>query len=115
MPRIEKYIPTETSFRLEDGIRRPDLETTPGGISSFEFLMLDGEPEACRFLCPCGCGGQVFLYLTNSRRSRGECHKLGGHVWDPRTNGYLISPSVNQLDGCRSHYFIREDGTVQWC
>lgn len=115
MARVSKYIPTETAFYLPEGARRTTLTVDPHGVASFEFLMLGGEPEACRFPCPCGCGDEVFLYLTNSRRERGEYKKLGGHVWDSRTAGHLIHPSVNHTDGCRSHYFIKEDGTVSWC
>jgi len=36
-------------------------------------------------------------------------------VWDVRINGNLIHPSVNHMDGCKSHYFIKENGAVSWC
>jgi len=118
MPRVTKYIPTEVEFDLPEGASRPDLSISPDSISSFEFLIRDGEPEACRYLCPCGCGNQVFLYLVNSRRRRkNEGHGVAfqGHVWDVREGGHLIHPSVNHLDGCKSHYFINADGAVVWC
>jgi len=66
MPRVTRYVVTETAFFLPEGGTRPTLAVDPEGVASFEFLMLDGEPEACRFPCPCGCGNEVFLYLTNS-------------------------------------------------
>lgn len=113
--RVTKYIETKTAFDLPEGAQRTPLSINPDGTTSFETLIREGEPEAVRYLCPCGCGTEVFLYLTNSKRERGEYKKLGGHVWDYRTGGHLIHPSVNHTgDPCKSHYYIRDDGTVDW-
>ena len=46
------------------------------------------------FLCPCGCGDRIFLNLSTGATP----------LWT--VNGNSISPSVNRMVGCRSHFFI---------
>lgn len=58
-------------------------------------------------LCPCGCGQVVYLSLE---------HQFDPH-WELEQHDdgtVTISPSVQQLGGCGSHYFIRRN-EIQWC
>lgn len=59
------------------------------------------------FLCPCGCGELVQLNLLPDARPRwsAERHPDGT---------VTLSPSVWQVAGCRSHFFLRR-GRVEWC
>lgn len=66
-----------------------------------------GEPWCVGYLCPCGCGDPYTLPLvgTNSRP-----------YWDLTVDAEgrpTLTPSIRHLDGCQSHYFIR-NGQVQW-
>lgn len=57
--------------------------------------------------CPCGCGDKIQLSLSPERRPRWSV-KID---WLARPS---VEPSVHQLDGCRSHFWIRR-GRIVWC
>lgn len=107
MARIEKY----TEIRVQFG-NRPEMK-----VGDLHVIERDGEVWMVDFHCPCGCGHSSAVFIVNSRRPRTPDR----HVWDynPAKPGeprpYLISPSVHWTAGCLSHFFIRGDGTVQWC
>lgn len=71
-----------------------------------------GVPVRVFYRCPCGCGDNVGLPLVHENNQRGD---VPGAKWDFHLHGHLIHPSVRHLAGCRSHYFIHADGTVEWC
>jgi hypothetical protein len=60
-----------------------------------------------KFLCPCGCKVYVVLPLES----------IGGmrpHWKLQCVYPVTVSPSIRQLIGCKSHYFI-ENNKVKWC
>ena len=102
--RIEKYTEVEYSF----GEDRPN--PTPGEMQVL-VNRVTNEVEAVDFLCPCGCGRNVYTPVVCSKRQRPRREP----VWDYHMAGHLIHPSVNWTGGCMSHFFINLDGTVKWC
>lgn len=58
------------------------------------------------FRCPCGCREVIYLnLLTTSRPS-----------WQLINNNKRtcsITPSINRVKGCRSHFFVKE-GRIIW-
>lgn len=64
-------------------------------------------PKWLTFHCPCGCGVPFLLSLSRTRRPRWT-------VVADRRGRPTVSPSVRRLDGCRSHFWIRE-GRIDWC
>lgn len=64
-------------------------------------------PKWASMQCPCGCGVPYLLSLSLARRPR----------WSVASDWLLrptLNPSVRRLDGCRSHFWLRE-GEVLWC
>lgn len=61
---------------------------------------------AC-FKCPDGCGETILLSLSQSRRPRWTVTA----DWMGRPT---IHPSIRQLDGCKSHFWVKQ-GKVKWC
>lgn len=62
-----------------------------------------------RYLCPCGCGRVTELALRPEKN-------FPGRSWDAHvepSGRTTFSPSIHELAGCKSHYFIR-DGKVSW-
>lgn len=56
--------------------------------------------------CPCGCNAPIMLSLN----------KLNYPSWSVKQDKVgraTISPSINKLDGCRSHFVIKK-GKVIW-
>ena len=100
--RIEKYVEVEYVW----GEDRPSPQ--PGEM---QVLIRNDEVRAVDFLCPCGCGRSYFTPVTHSEARRPS----PGPIWDYHHAGHMIHPSVNVLSGCKSHFFINLDGTVQWC
>jgi len=73
-------------------------------------IVIVGTPElkkwAC-FPCPDECGEMVALNLSKSRRPR----------WTVETDWLsrvTIHPSIHELKGCHSHYWVKR-GRVVWC
>lgn len=60
---------------------------------------------AC-FKCPCGCGQKISLSLQKERRPRWSI----AVDWLQRPT---VHPSVHQLAGCLSHFWIKR-GEVEW-
>lgn len=102
MPRIDKFEIREVPYGHASVM-------PPEGV--IEVVVNGSTPEAVAFCCPCGCGQKAYLPLARPGTSRATQRPL----WDYRTNGNLINPSVLYRSGCGSHFFIREDGTVKWC
>jgi hypothetical protein len=82
---------------------------TPDEIKDGMMLVVkDGTLEkwAC-FRCPCGCGQRIQLSLSQTRRPR----------WAVLTDWLsrpTVHPSVRQLSGCKSHFWIKR-GKIEWC
>ncbi|MPL89560.1 hypothetical protein SDC9_35596 [bioreactor metagenome] len=56
--------------------------------------------------CPCGCGDIIMLSLD----------KINYPSWSVRQDKFgkaTISPSIDKLEGCRSHFFIKK-GKLIW-
>jgi hypothetical protein len=67
----------------------------------------NGHPKWACLRCPCGCGDKIQLSLNPRRRPR----------WSVRIdwlNRPTLEPSIHQLDGCRSHFWMRS-GRIIWC
>lgn len=60
---------------------------------------------AC-FKCPCGCGQKIALSLQKERRPSWAVVV----DWLQRPT---VAPSVHQLAGCLSHFWIRR-GDIEW-
>ncbi|PKP01376.1 MAG: hypothetical protein CVU11_15400 [Bacteroidetes bacterium HGW-Bacteroidetes-6] len=56
--------------------------------------------------CPCGCGDTIMLSLN-------EKAYPSWSIKQDKIGRATISPSVNKLDGCKSHFFIRK-GKLIW-
>lgn len=57
--------------------------------------------------CPCGCGEKIMLNLSAKKSPR----------WRVTTDWLrrpTVEPSVLQVSGCRSHFWIK-GGRVDWC
>lgn len=76
-----------------------------------DTLYLEGENGNywdLRFLCPCGCGKQIALNLIPLQN---------GPRWSftrEADGTFTVSPSVNRIVGCRSHFWLRNSRIV-WC
>ena len=99
MPRIERYDRVET---LDDW---PD-DPQPGVL--YVRKSADQAPQFASIICPCGwCGFLLSLC----------CNETGTPRWDLTFDDAglpSISPSVNRLDHCRAHFFLRH-GQIEWC
>jgi len=85
------------------------VDTEPELLQRGEIYVV-GAPHhqwAVAFKCPCGCGEDIWLNLIEGHPQR----------WRVAINskGQLsLSPSVNRVVGCRSH-FILQNNRVFWC
>ncbi|SHO53455.1 DUF6527 family protein [Anaerocolumna xylanovorans] len=59
------------------------------------------------FKCPCGCNDNIELNL-NPR------YRPGWSITWHLTGTISISPSVNRIKKCRSHFFYKK-GKIVWC
>ena len=66
------------------------------------------KPFCLVLLCPCGCGTHTQLHLQKWK------NRPHWNVSEITFGTLTIHPSIQRVDGCKSHYFIRE-GKVQWC
>lgn len=71
-----------------------------------DVLYISEEFGSCLHLCPCGCGNEVFLRL-------GDHNKPNAIEWTliKENNDTVVSimPSIQLLDGCKSHYWITKN------
>lgn len=68
--------------------------------------------HAAAFLCPCGCGKEVYLPC----RAPGTPHGLGSE-WELTLhddNTVTLHPSILDRGTCQSHYWIKRN-QVEWC
>lgn len=91
-------------YRLEVSEEEPDT------YKSRTVYLLGGKESAwaATFECPCGCDAKVWLNLLPAP---------GRPRWEVERNKrgrFSITPSIWRLDGCRSHFFLRESRIV-WC
>lgn len=56
--------------------------------------------------CPCGCGAPIMLSLNKEVFPSWS-------VKQDKVGRATVSPSINKLDGCRSHFFIKK-GKLIW-
>lgn len=56
--------------------------------------------------CPCGCNDAIMLSLNRTKSPSWS-------VKQDKLGRATISPSINKLDGCKSHFFIK-NGKVIW-
>jgi hypothetical protein len=76
-------------------------------VTVLSVVIDGGHTKWACLLCPCGCGDRIQLSLNPSRRPRW----LVRIDWLERPT---VEPSIHQLDGCRSHFWIRS-GQIIWC
>lgn len=105
MPRIDRYTVKEVVF---DGKNNRPLIAV-GELHVIEF---DGRKDAVQFHCPCGCADLVYLPL---RRDDVPGSMQSDSHWDYTLNGHLVWPSVGRGGACKSHFFVKADGSVTWC
>ena len=75
-------------------------EVEPGVVYLAEHTEGSGV-EKLLFLCPCGCGDYQEIPVFEGAQPK----------WDYRLDGgkLTVTPSINRLCGCKSHYFITEN------
>lgn len=97
----EKFTP-----RRKVLIREGDKLSTVMPKRDIILLKDDGENWSVGFRCPCGCGDVIELLLLPNFNPR----------WDIviDNSGYpTLFPSVWKINGCRSHFWVRE-GKIIW-
>lgn len=80
-------------------------ESLPDGHPK-DLVLLDPDWHA-QMLCPCGCGDTLHIMLN----------EVGSPRWDYAlgpNNELTLTPSINRIEGCRSHFFVK-NGKVEWC
>lgn len=73
------------------------------------IISAGGHPYSVAFLCP--CGGDDLVHVPVNRE------KQPPPSWTLTRNDdatVTLAPSLLRMDGCRSHFFIREN-RVDWC
>lgn len=78
-----------------------DCNPPPGVM----WVAFEGKkPMAAIYVCPCGCGKDIYTPVNGSR----------GWQYSHGPNGPTLSPSVRWVQGCKAHFFIK-DGKVEFC
>lgn len=82
-------------------------EDMPETVRKWVVYVVGGEKQhwAACLKCPCGCGSTIHLNLL---REANPCWRI--RIKHERVS---ISPSIWKLQGCLSHFFIR-NGSVLW-
>lgn len=92
-------------FRLIRLAEHPSEQSIRDGVI---YVVRDGPYAKWAYLrCPCPLGETIRLSLMTSQFPSWTITS----DWRGRPN---VIPSVRQLDGCRSHFWIRH-GRVTWC
>ena len=71
-------------------------------------LMIGQDKKVIRFLCPCGCGKEIFLTTK-------EYSDTPGRNWTIKVEDGKVTlhPSINAWRlPCKSHYWIRENRII---
>lgn len=88
-------------YTLKNVDYMPDHKDMEPGV-----LYLSRNWSCVKFLCPCGCGIEVYL----------PADSVGNHphLWSYTEQGGIITiaPSVQQRGHCGSHYFIQSNKVV---
>ena len=85
---------------IEERWEFPSDRPTPAS-GTMQVLYEGDKVVGCEYLCPCGCGREIYTPTDGSR----------GWTYSP---GPTINPSVRWLGGCKAHFFIR-NGQVEFC
>jgi len=102
--------------RLKDWFARSELvaklvdaNPSPETVGHGQLIVVGrpGYQKWAYLRCPCGCGEVIMLSLVASRRPRWTVK------WDERQRP-TVHPSVRQIAGCLSHFWIRS-GAIEWC
>lgn len=85
------------------------LNPSPDAVTPGRLIVVGGKDfqKWAYFRCPCGCGETIMLSLSSARRPRWS-------VIIDQLGRPTIRPSVRQVSGCFSHFFVRQ-GVVDWC
>lgn len=110
MIRVYKYL----SALFSSYIKRKKLKT----------IIVDDIPEKCKkgiiyivgednpwyavMACPCGCNEIIRLCLQD------EVSPSWKLKWHKKDKSVSLTPSVWRINGCRSHFFLRQ-GLIDWC
>lgn len=57
-------------------------------------------------ICPCGCKKALYMNLIEDYDPYWK--------YEIRGKTISISPSINRMVGCRSHFFLK-NGKIEWC
>lgn len=94
------------AFELRWSKEHPKAATVKTG--DLIIVGVEGEYQKwAYFKCPCGCGNQLRLSLSAKDN---PCWRV-----DVTEEGVAsIHPSVRQINGCFSHFWLKE-GEIDWC
>jgi hypothetical protein len=73
---------------------------------SIYIIGMRDEPWSILFTCPCGCKSEIMLNALAEGKPRWRYN-----VADDKVS---ISPSINRIVGCKSHFVVRK-GEIKWC
>lgn len=76
------------------------------GERDFIIVVFQNKPLWALFRCPCGCHHVISLSLQ-------KIHNPSWRVHKNLSNRPTLFPSVWQIKGCQSHFWIK-DGRVYW-
>lgn len=87
-------------FKFIEVEERPEWDAIESGV-----IYWIKQYHGLAFKCPCGCGAPVYLGISVTVASH-------PHLWEFDGKD-TITPSIQQREGCKSHYHIRA-GRVVW-
>ena len=98
------FFPTQKGFKTVSLGDLPDKENVKNNIV---YIIGEENFEWCLvFQCPCGCQDIIYLNLLTDTR---PCWRIEKH----EKECFSISPSINRIVGCKSHFFLKEN-SIQW-
>lgn len=85
------------------------LDDIPADLKKGEIYVIgeDGDYWNVVFICPCGCKDIIQLNLLPEAR---PCWRIINH----RDYSTSISPSVNRIVNCKSHFTIKRNKLIWW-